>query len=556
MSATPASTLFGVGKNFDPYITSLFSTNSKLKQVARDNATLNALSDAPQHQRDNGTASVISSSSIPKQDEPIPPRECESIKASRQSEYGSSRQEQGLSIPIAERKRKRKRSRDTDNLEAEYLHRLAVEDIKEAEQRLKERLDKRQRVDSKVNGTSSHTEHAVTGAQPQPSSDEEMDADGQDSIPTHESQSRPKGKEEQEKASRTVFLGNVSTEAITSKPARKILVRHISSIFNDMAATAHSLHKVESIRFRSTAYEQAGLKRAAFAKKELMDTTTKSTNAYAVYSSKACAREAARRLNGSVVLGRHIRVDEVAHPAKVDNHRCVFIGNIGFVDDESQIKKADEQDNKSKSKTRLGDTEEGLWQQFGKAGLVESVRVIRDPKSRDPNSVEAALLYNDKKYPPLLPRKLRVVRAKNTKSKDATRHTSTGNRDLRPTRGKSSDSAQSVNMTDSKEKSFKGRARKMSGQAGAASLNKSRLKPRSPTSSSNPVVDIKRPEAFVFEGHRASSTQGNRGLRLGGAGRRKGKRPETRSTRRAAAWKSKGNGGKPLNGREDASHGL
>jgi len=53
---------------------------------------------------------------------------------------------------------------------------------------------------------------------------------------------------------------------------------------------------------------------------------------------------------------------------------------------------------------------------------------------------------------------------------------------------------------------------------------------------------IRKPESFVFEGHRASSTQGNKHLRLGGGGggkKSKGK-PRTRSANRGADWKKKG----------------
>jgi nucleolar protein 12 len=139
-------------------------------------------------------------------------------------------------------------------------------------------------------------------------------------------------------------------------------------------------HKVESLRFRSTAYATALPKKAAFAKKDLMAATTKSTNAYVVYSTAYAAREAAKRLNGTVVLDRHLRVDEVAHPAKTDHRRCVFVGNLGFVDDESLLDQGGE--NERKRSKIPSDIEEGLWRQFSKAGVVESVRVVRDEKTR------------------------------------------------------------------------------------------------------------------------------------------------------------------------------
>ena len=59
-------------------------------------------------------------------------------------------------------------------------------------------------------------------------------------------------------------------------------------------------------------------------------------------------------------------------------------------------------------------------------------------------------------------------------------------------------------------------------------------------------AQIKAPEKFVFEGHRANSRQKPSGLKLSGKkGNSKGKgkrpgKPSTRSAKRAAAWKVNG----------------
>src|SRR5205823_4274119 len=104
-------------------------------------------------------------------------------------------------------------------------------------------------------------------------------------------------------------------------------------------------------------------------------------NAYIVYSTPLAAREAAKRLNATVVLDRHIRVDSVAHPAKIDHRRCVFVGNLGFVDDESMTGSDQKPDSSTKKQSKVpSDVEEGLWRQFSRAGSVESVRVVRDSK--------------------------------------------------------------------------------------------------------------------------------------------------------------------------------
>lgn len=277
--------------------------------------------------------------------------------------------------------RKRKRRSDDDDLESAYMQRLVLEEQKEQAKREVASSNKRQKQDNDDENNTDNENSEVEEDALNDDGDALSESD-MGEIPQHESLAGPKTDDELDKAARTVFLGNVSTEAITSKSARKTLMSHLASFVPSLAAH-NPPYKVESLRFRSTAFSSSVPKKAAFAKKELMDTTTKSTNAYVVYSDKVASREAAKRLNGSIVLGRHLRVDEVSHPAKVDHHRCVFVGNLGFVDDDSQIKAAeDPEGTRRQRKTVPGDVEEGLWVQFGKAGTVESVRVVRDPKTR------------------------------------------------------------------------------------------------------------------------------------------------------------------------------
>jgi len=189
-----------------------------------------------------------------------------------------------------------------------------------------------------------------------------------------------------EKASRTVFLSNVSTEAITSRAAKKRLLSHLSSVLDKVASPMQS---IISLRFRSIPVSSTSIpKRAAYIKKAVMDATTKSTNAYVVYSTASAARLAVSQLNATTVLGRHLRVDSVAHPSPTDHRRCVFVGNLGFVDDESLLKVNITEDGKEQVEKRKRtkspmDVEEGLWRVFGdRAGKVESVRVVRDSKTR------------------------------------------------------------------------------------------------------------------------------------------------------------------------------
>ncbi len=297
-----------------------------------------------------------------------------------------------MEVPIKIPERKRKRKEGDEDVEGQYMQRLARAEQKEEEERQAERRLKRQRLvaeqdpdmpeeeeedlDEDVDDATSEEDSSENGASAEART---VSVD----IPLHESLAPSKDEMEIEKASRTVFLANVSTKAISSKTAKKSLLAHMASFLPEVPPPIDGkpAHKVESIRFRSTAYAGNSLpKKAAFAKKELMDATTKSTNAYVVYSNAFAAREAVKKLNGTIVLGRHLRVDGVAHPAKIDHRRCVFVGNLGFVDDESMLDQGGE--NERKRSKIPSDIEEGLWRQFGKAGSVESVRVVRDDKTR------------------------------------------------------------------------------------------------------------------------------------------------------------------------------
>lgn len=268
-----------------------------------------------------------------------------------------------------DRKRKRKQRDEYDDLESKHLQKLAKDDGEPVGKRLKGE-----------NGVEEPVEENDATEK------NDNDDDDDDVIPVHETVAADPAAADLEQASRTIFLSNVSVEAITSRKAKKTLLAHLASVLDKAASPAQT---VQSIRFRSTAFATAAIpKRAAFIKKSVMDATTKSTNAYVVYSTASAVRMAVAQLNGTVVLGRHLRVDSVAHPATVDHRRCVFVGNLGFVDDESVLASKTDEDGKEVTEKRKRtkapmDVEEGLWRVFGKeAGKVESVRVIRDPVTR------------------------------------------------------------------------------------------------------------------------------------------------------------------------------
>ncbi|EFR02071.1 nucleolar protein 12 [Nannizzia gypsea CBS 118893] len=432
--------------------------------------------------------------------------------------------------------RKRKRGAENDDLEAAYLDRLSREDDRER----KKEAEKTKRV-------------KTAGEDEGDEDDDEEDDDEEreeDKIPMHESVSKSSKSDPMDKPSRTLFLSNVSTEAIKSKSAKKTLLNHLSSLLPKPSSTdtPSPIHKIESLRFRSTAFSSTALpRRAAYAKKELMDSTTKGTNVYVVYSTVLAAKKALK-LNGTMVLDRHIRVDSVSKPSPTDHTRCVFVGNLGFVDEETQPA-PDEGDGEVKKKAKkgseAGDVEEGLWRTFnercGGEGVVESVRVVRDRLTRvgkgfayvqfkDENCVEAALLLDGKKFPPMLPRKLRVTRAKKV---------AVGSEGVRE------------GVAKQREKGGKGRKdEKLFGRAVAAGLkSEEREKQRQKQKQKSGRGWGKDANAvplgskggngsgttLVFEGYRAKD--GNKpAFKMK---KSKGGKPKTRSSRRASAYKSR-----------------
>ncbi|KAK9446848.1 uncharacterized protein V1518DRAFT_422796 [Limtongia smithiae] len=195
---------------------------------------------------------------------------------------------------------------------------------------------------------------------------------------------------------RTIFVGNLPSSAISDK-----------SHYSQLRAHFAPYGAIASIRFRSVAFAEMLPRKIAFLQHKLHEHRS-TVNAYIVFRDSdakpgaAAATAAARALNGSVLLSRHIRVDAVAHPAKQDHKRCVFVGNLDFEAEE-----------------------EALWTAFAAAGEVEYVRVVRDAKTnmgkgfayvqfKDALAVQRALVkLKDVKVGK---RVLRVARAKNIPS--------------------------------------------------------------------------------------------------------------------------------------------
>ena len=146
--------------------------------------------------------------------------------------------------------------------------------------------------------------------------------------------------------------------------------------------------------------------------------------------------------------------------------------------------------------------------------------------------MEKALLYNDKKFPPMLPRVLRVSRAKHSLA-----NASRTGKSLPRNTAISTPSGIYQPKLSSKYMSLSGRAKKLLGNAGAANLSKSPsiqgLSGKVGTNNSIPAGRM------VFEGVRASRMQSMETLKPGGSGKKHGK-PRTRSSRRGAAFRASG----------------
>ncbi|KAI0136355.1 RNA recognition domain-containing protein [Xylariales sp. AK1849] len=447
--------------------------------------------------------------------------------------------------------RKRKARDEYDDLEIKYLGRLADDDEDD------EPTEKRRK------GEVGQASNGETSEQP---------VESEDATIVHESLLQKTDEHpdvEVEKANRTLFLGNVSAEAINSSKAKKQLMAHLASPLSSLDS-ATGPHKVESLRFRSAPFAAGGMpKRAAYITKSVMTATTKSSNAYVVYSTSLAARVALKALNGTVILERHLRADSVAHPTPTDHRRCVFVGNLGFVDDETVVSTNAEGESTTKKRNKVpADVEEGLWRTFGKAaGKVESVRVPRDAKTRvgkgfayvqfyDANDVESALLLEGKKFPPMLPRALRVSRAKDPRRTAlAMERTVKAKLDAAGMNGSAGKpkSTKYKHKATPEQQSLAGRASRLLGRAGAArqqrGLKGEKLKPRRRDISNGvdgaDMSAMKTPEQIVFEGRRASSRDAKpRDLKFN-KGQGKGKKgpkgkPQGRGAKRASEWRKKG----------------
>jgi nucleolar protein 12 len=141
--------------------------------------------------------------------------------------------------------------------------------------------------------------------------------------------------QEDPKADRTVFVGNLSVETTKKK---------LKPFFSDCGA-------VESIRFRSVVS-----RRAPNTKRPLLSEASR-FNAYVVFKDPSSI-DAALEKNGALFGGQKVRVDSVAKrksEVEYPHHRSVFIGNVPH-----EVK------------------EDSIYEAFSDCGEVEGVRLVRD----------------------------------------------------------------------------------------------------------------------------------------------------------------------------------
>lgn len=146
--------------------------------------------------------------------------------------------------------------------------------------------------------------------------------------------------------------------------------------------------------------------------------------------------------------------------------------------------------------------------------------------------MEKALLYHEKRFPPMLPRILRVTRAKSVKN------SATPDHELRNKYAVSSRTAPVFRRKLSAEaQSLSGRATRLLGRAGAARF-KDNEQINHPSRKKVKGIS-KTPETIVFEGYRARSNPKKGAPKMGSSGKKQGK-PRTRSSKRGAAFKASG----------------
>ncbi|ODV94906.1 hypothetical protein PACTADRAFT_43452 [Pachysolen tannophilus NRRL Y-2460] len=320
----------------------------------------------------NSTGAVDRKKVVSKQ-EPVLETGLESGKEDGKANGKRVLQEKNIEEEVLKHKKvKKSKNDDVDenfDLESNYLNKLLQ----------KEQKEEQEQEEEKVEEESSDEEEEIGKESVQPVST------GAKTIDLK--------KDDFEKAERTIFIGNLSSQVITDKKIYKQFKRKFQEFGN-----------IESTRFRSISFNDNLPRKVAYIHKNLLETKD-NVNAYIVFENKQDSLKATN-LNGTIFLNHHLRVDHLTHPLKQDNKKSIFIGNLDFEE-----------------------KEETLWKFFSNSigeGEIDNVRIIRDSKTnfgkgfaivqfKDTINVDKALLLNNT---PLSnsknkQRNLRITRCKN-----------------------------------------------------------------------------------------------------------------------------------------------
>ncbi|QPG75019.1 hypothetical protein FOA43_002359 [Brettanomyces nanus] len=340
---------------------------------------------------------------------------------------------------LKRRERKHKDAEDT-SMEDKYMSKLVEEEDRETEEQ--EKKDRETEEEEKKD--------RETLEEKSPETVSEKNSEASDFIssqkPAMPAITMDFKAKELSKADRTIFVGNVPAEAMSSKKDTKRFKR----VFSDFVKKSpeEEYQPIESMRFRSIHTDTNAPRRAAFITKAIEEGGV--VNSYIVFKKEEDSMKALK-LNGVIYENHHLRIDHLTHPMKHENKLSVFVGNLDFEETEESLWKYFED--------KLGDKEDKEQK------TVWNVRIVRDSKTNygkgfgivqftDMNYVERALLLDGKKLTTSKkPRRLRIARCKSIKKVEER-----GERRKKRTRDHFD------NILNDKQKSTVGRARKVLGK--------------------------------------------------------------------------------------------
>ena len=246
-----------------------------------------------------------------KADEQAKKTETNNDKAEKVKELESEQESEEVEELEPVKSTRTKKRKADDDIEGQYFKKLLADE----EQKLEEPVVEERKTDSNSDSDSDSD----------PESEETATDETGKKTRTKAAKQVDLKEDELEKSERTVFVGNVTSEVITSKQVYK----QFKQLFVNYG-------EVESIRFRSISFDEALPRKFAYAKKSL-HSARDTVNAYVVYKQKDASLKASKQLNATVFENNHLRTDHVAHPAPKDNRRTIFVGNLDFEEKEENL---------------------------------------------------------------------------------------------------------------------------------------------------------------------------------------------------------------------------